>query len=522
MKTTKLITIACFSSLLFVMTSCKKNQFDNKTNSVAKASIPAFPFDWETADYMPTPSGTNPILVPWASGSNQLFEPEIASDFKSADGWNLVYNTFNTTAVTSPQFFVLYNKYSGLLRFYMYLQPGTATPSTYFSDGLSLSGSPASSFLNYGKDVTDVANPLTSISKIHNFRIQSTGAWFVSQFETTYDPNLTNINSQSLSMIWNTASINVSSVNLNGEINGTLTGTIGAGSPGGFNLGSVVNAGANGAVFAAGLSGLSALKLGSGIIVKSITDGLKSGLTGAAKNFLSGIIGGTSSSPQLANLTLKTNVKLTGDITSVSGIANPTLAIPGTAGSQTAAGYVPKYNSLLGVLNMTENPKVHLSVDSSVQTFHYAGGSNTVRTYNHHYRLDGISATVAPKNVIFNPAVTSDGTTVQLLREDIVVPVDTVNSGPNGTNGNPTFPITSGRYAGFEKIGVIHYAAVDASANQAIDINTSISGVTNFNNVRFDNVKYKETFVRLTVLVTPANGAKPITIIKSFKANLIP
>ncbi|MGB8194247.1 MAG: hypothetical protein WCF67_20110, partial [Chitinophagaceae bacterium] len=85
----------CIALLLVVFSvcSCKK---DLKTASIAvdnsnnHAIIPTHPLTWENTDYMPTPAG-NPVLVPWASGSNQSFEPAIAFDYNQTDGWVLVY-----------------------------------------------------------------------------------------------------------------------------------------------------------------------------------------------------------------------------------------------------------------------------------------------------------------------------------------------------------------------------------------------------------------------------------------------
>ncbi|MBD3750653.1 MAG: hypothetical protein IE931_14290 [Sphingobacteriales bacterium] len=97
----------------FVFVSCKKHKLNN---SIAikngTNSIPLFPFDWETADYMPTPSGTT-ILVPWANGSVKGFSSDIWYDYKTSDGWSLVYNVFNTSSLPANPWFALYNKYRG-------------------------------------------------------------------------------------------------------------------------------------------------------------------------------------------------------------------------------------------------------------------------------------------------------------------------------------------------------------------------------------------------------------------------
>lgn len=87
--------------ILTLFSSCKK-ELANSTIIVneSKDGILPYPLDWETANFMPTPPGTS-ILVPWGSGSNQTFSPDLALDYKATDGWVLVYNTFNTTALVS-------------------------------------------------------------------------------------------------------------------------------------------------------------------------------------------------------------------------------------------------------------------------------------------------------------------------------------------------------------------------------------------------------------------------------------
>ncbi|MEO3408442.1 hypothetical protein AAFN85_31300 [Mucilaginibacter sp. CAU 1740] len=98
----------CITAVLALSISgCKKEKPLAIKSPQTSAAVPTPTFDYEHSDYMPTPAGTAPILVPWASGSNQLFNPEIAFDFKHADGWSLVYNTFNTTQLSPPYYFAL-------------------------------------------------------------------------------------------------------------------------------------------------------------------------------------------------------------------------------------------------------------------------------------------------------------------------------------------------------------------------------------------------------------------------------
>src|SRR5687767_10853835 len=101
--------------------SCKKNidqlAETGSDGKISLYSVPAYWFDCETTDYMPTPPGIAPIFVPWASGSVKGFTSDIWYDIKKTDGWELVYSRFNPNEALSPNpFFILYNKYRGLLR----------------------------------------------------------------------------------------------------------------------------------------------------------------------------------------------------------------------------------------------------------------------------------------------------------------------------------------------------------------------------------------------------------------------
>ncbi|ULT26581.1 hypothetical protein KUH03_06935 [Sphingobacterium sp. E70] len=174
------------------------NSIGSIDHSKVKAGIPSYYFDWETADFMPGPAGSPKVLVPWASGANRSFPDELAFDFKKKDGWVLLYNSFNQTFESSPKFFTLYNKFNGLIRFYLYIPPGTPAPSSYFSDGLSIAGGGKSSILNFGNDVADITKTVGSISRIQNFQLQATGSWYLSQYELAYDPNISQLTPENI------------------------------------------------------------------------------------------------------------------------------------------------------------------------------------------------------------------------------------------------------------------------------------------------------------------------------------
>ena len=99
------------------MTSCSD---DSKTDwnlapSLITRSVVTPDFDWENADWMPTPAGYARIPVPWigAGSLSSFYETDILNDYKSFDGWEMLYNAFSSEAssIVNNPFFVLYNKY---------------------------------------------------------------------------------------------------------------------------------------------------------------------------------------------------------------------------------------------------------------------------------------------------------------------------------------------------------------------------------------------------------------------------
>lgn len=542
------LPVLIITCVLLFNSSCKKEK-ELPHNNVLKvrntiAAIPPHVFNWETADYMPTPPGTTPILVPWASGSNQLFSDEIAFDFKRSDGWNLVYNTFSPTQLTSPNFFALYNKYRGILRFYLYIPPGNPSASSYFSDGLGILGTSSSPIMNFSSEISDLDMPVTSSTRIQNYQVQSTGAWYACQYEIAYDPNIRNVSQQNLNFVWNTSSTNISNVKLNGESNGTLTGTVGAESPGGFNLGNLLGQAAQGVIYATGFKTIGLLKIGNKDIRESMENGAKGGLTGAVKGFLNAILGGSPTSPQMVNLTLKTKIELAGTISNTSGIAMPTLVIPGIKNQGNSVGYIPYYNDALGVLYMKEKPKLYLTEDSTDYGHNFDLKINgkfittgplrkhTKRFHNHYNNKE---------KIIFNPALLNEGVTFKILKEDIVIPCDSVTLVGNASlpkedpsilselfaYGYESDTNYSGVHIGMEYIGQQNYAVFGAK-----DPENSIAAVlTNWRpglitsgtltTYSVDNIKSSNASIRYTILVTPPNGGKPMTIVKTFKAEVL-
>lgn len=485
-----------FVLLILVFSSCRKNlksKDEIQLNSgQSQALIPTFPLTWEGADYMPTPSG-NPILVPWASGSNQQFDSDIAFDYRQIDGWVLVYNTFNTTALTSPNYFALYNKFRGLLRIYLYLPPGPPVPTSYINHGLSLTGSANSSLLNYiSSDLVDMNSNVTTTTNIEPYRVQASGSWYAFQYELAYDPNISNLSYQNLNLRWNTTATSVTQVNLYGTISGEIKGTITqpASTP--------TLEGAAQALTLGGFRYLSLTTLLNPLTTAAslgLSPGVFAALKGSATNYFQGgkisnifnaVFGGGGGSTQQINLTLNANIGLEGTMTNISGlVGNHTLIIPGINFDSNAPGYGPAYNQKLGVFNLSAKPKVTVKT-TKIRLGDRGGGTRYIKEF----AIDALSY-----SIINNPVVTAEASISNLKQEIVLVEPSHLGSVSLSTDGT------------LESVG--SYTKV-------------YTNVTRYTTDKGLEPTFLAVGIRVSFDVTPNNGSPKVTIVKTFKVDLIP
>lgn len=454
-----------------------------------------YPFNWETADFIPTPVGVGPIPVPWGSGANRRFSDDIVSDYKSSDGWVMVYNLFNTTTFPVPGYFILYNKYRGLLRMYFYLPSATPVPSNYMTYNLSLGGSTptTSSTLNFaGNDIVDVSKNLQASSQIQPYQIVSTGCWYAAQFEIAYDPNIITTNYSAVNLLWQINSTNVSSITLDGTQSGTIKSVTSTPTSSPIQTGTLVEGG----FLATGAAVLdNNPNLFPATIQAAMKGAIQSGLTGVIKNVLSAIFGGNSSNSQEVNLNFNTKISLTGNITSNTQLLANNLYLPATIGNQTAPGYSPGYNTTLGVFNLSTRPKINIhTVDNTREDPRRVVwlGSKTST-----YSIDNSSI-----NLLINPALTGIAA-VQIIKKEIVL-VDPVDPYGNSTYNYMTTSGTSeqvGAYLALSNPTTITYTYGPPAANKL--------------------PYFKIPAIRITLSVTPSSGAPASTLVKTFLADLV-
>ncbi len=491
----------------FLFSSCKKD-LNEKTIAVSSEnSIPVQPLNWETSDYMPTPNGTT-ILVPWASGSVKGFSSDIWYDYKKSDGWELVYNVFNTTSLQANPWFALYNRYRGILRLYVYVTTNGFATSSYITSGLNLSpntiGSP---LLNYiGQDIVTPGTSTAVANKVEPTQIAS-NTWYASEFEMAYDRNSGTETWQQVGMNWTLKWTNISQINLGGDVQGTVNGTITSPASNPDISGNVKS----GLLY---LTGLTVLNANAGpnssapeqhnhlglpaFVFKAVKDGLSSGLQGVIKNIASGIFGGSSANTQQVSLNINAKITLNGTSTSNGAVfPDPGLGfgIPGLSNSQTATGYIPGYLRPMGIFNLTGKPTVNRTTSTTPGMV--VGGV----PYNH------ITSTYTVDNTIFNSLFvqnngtngvinsSSTGAALQNLRTQVVVINPTTSDFflPNGS---------------LETIGSL---TVYTGTGVGISYDVEHRSYPINNNVA----------VRVIVDVVPNNGAPRSTIVKTFYANVV-
>lgn len=499
-KQTKPFIFFFFTALIFSV-GCKKVSNQKIAIEEGYNAILPFPFDWDNpnTNYMPTPAGTA-ILVPWANGSTRAFSNDILYDYSKNDGWELVYNVFNDSALEANPYFVLYNKYRGLLRIYVYVTTNGFTTSSYLTSGFSLGPNSINShMLNYiDQDVVDINIKKTAITKIEPTQLASY-VWYASQYEIAYDSTISSANYQNIGLGWTLKWTNITDVSLGGGAVGSLKGTIST-PPSQFNLaGNLIT----GALNATGLTilnnnkGPDNSKPGVGnqlglppLVFDAVLSGVNGGLSGLAtvKNLMNVIFGGSSSNTQSVNLTLNADITLTGNaINGGAFIPDPglLLGVPGVANSQTAVGHVPGYNQNMGVFYIAGKPKVQVIYTQETPPANWDGPANR-------YYLNNFSIQANSFHFSINPVVTNIAS-VEIVSQEVLIPevfTDVYN----------------------------HFYAYTPSTEL-------VGAKTYYNGYTMDGTKIlpgtDRAVVRVKVRVTPNNGAPPCTIIKTFLADLI-
>jgi len=440
--------------------SCQDEKFFEesiRTDMAVTRAVPTLWFNWENIDWMPT-SPSQRIPNPWngAGSLTSFYGLDVINDRKAADGWELLYSSFdpNASGSLNNPYFVLYNKYRGLLRMFFYTTTQFVGSSTYIQDGISvISSGYQSTMLNFlGKDIIDPTINQSSYSQMQPAPIDATpplatNKWYMVQYELAYDPNISNISYNQIQLKWQMNYHNITEVKLGGEMVGKLNGAIGSTEPDIFTslngLGKVAGTGILAGIGREFIShntlpndstGGNKLGLPKNIF-KDITKGISSalsgavgGLPGAAFGLLSSIIGGSSGGPTPISFELKADLTLNG--TGTNSGSFPAMPIsfwmPGTNISSSASGYIPLYNKTLGVINFTGKPVIETKIEMIGEysaADPYNGYQYTNQIYKFHIPIDNDYSSY----LIINPEIL-DIANVTIKKQDIVAVDHSENS----------------------------------------------------------------------------------------------
>lgn len=478
--------------VLISLGSCQKNEIvkddakpslSNKSaNTATTTGVPTFPLDWENIDYMPTPAGSNLILVPWASGASRQISIEMANDYKKVDGWELVYNTFSSNNSLDRLYFVLYNKFRGIIRMYYYL-PNTIglTPSSNIAHKLGIEGTygTSSPTMNFeAQEVIDYGSNSTFASTLEQWQV-APATWYAFEYELAYDPNLASQNVGDLNFIWPISTNLITQVNLNGNIDGKLNGSI---STPGVDLSVVSNitTNNNSSINIKGGSDLEKVKPSIGAQLYSTVKGLltkniTSQLGNLVQGLFNGIFGGKKdTNTDNVKLKLDAQISLQGNTTINTLMTSGAIKIPGYNFSN-PAGHTPAYNEVLGVFYISNKPVVTETIYITPQRNAMGNMIPPKKEYIYTPKLSSF-------NLVINPAVLSVATIQNISYQMILEHSEHYEM-----------------VGGIEVIGTRKYV-----------YGTSVGVLNNEGNM---------VGIRVMFDVVPNNGSPKSVMVKTFKAN---
>lgn len=497
--------------------SCNDNSVIEQANTelLITKSVPTPTLDWENLDWMPTPPNQQ-IPSPWIGQGSlaSLYGIDVINDRKASDGWVLVYNTFTTnspSALINP-YFVLYNKYRGLLRFYLYITTQFVSPSSYVQDAISIVSSSPTTILNLtGSSIIDASHNRNIYAQIQPAPLDgslplASNKWYMMQYEIGYDPNLAQMPYNQIQLSWAVNYYNVQTINLGGEVMGTINGTIGTSSNSNIfsslgNLGKVVGTGIVAGIGSQFIDknqintdGSNKLGLPKNIFnaakkgIQSAISGTVGKLPGAVINIFSSILGGTSS-PTMVNLNIQADIDLQGTGTSSGSFPSSPVSfwVPGTTIPGSAVGYIPLYQNILGVLNFKGKPNITLE-GTNYRQAEIGGGDTFTSIY-----FDKFPTNIDYSDyLVFNPEVKKIAT-ITVRKQELIAIL-----------------IKEDYHKDEERI--------EQYGNYNCLINPQYISYYGYYDMPNDIL---EMAVRFTIDIIPKDGTSPCTITKTLKLNTI-
>lgn len=411
--------------------------------------VPSATFDWERADWMPTPPGQSRISNPWIGAGALGYELDVLNDRKASDGWVLLYSTFdaNASAPLENPYFILYNKYRGIMRIVLYLtSPIIGYSAGYFEECLSVPSGSNTPVLNFmDNDIVDGDAKPVAQTRLHSYRIPIGASslayykWYWFQYELAYDPAVAEMSQDKARFDWRLTHYNVDGVSLGGSEPVPLNGVFGAATEGpGVSLVNLFRTEGEGAYSAIGRKAVADFAengdtgenwLGmADDVFKALVADLNAAAESSPDDFadrdisiLNGVFGGSGDRTLPVNLTLRTPLQLNGPAVSSgpSSRGAALMQLPGVSAPE--SGLVPLYDKPLGVCNISGRPPLELTC-------------RTLKGKKTTYALD-MPAQLADYSsyLVINPAV-AEIADVTVAKQDLVVR----EKGSSAVRINPT------------------------------------------------------------------------------------
>lgn len=360
-----------------------------------------FQGDWEQLETMPVSPGSPAIPTPWSDDANRNFSDYIRNDYKKADGWRWVMGSFSYKVPDAHRFFVLYNAYRGIIRYYFYISTGTQNVSDFqmLVSTLHMGLSNDSPLLNFADQaIVDVDVNSDFVSKAEPWPIED-HTWYAIEHEMAFTPDFSNETSYQ-SFVWGIQFQKILSLELNGISFATLPVAV---KKTGFNFGDLTN---------------TSFTDNAEIILSGNQDFQDASfISSADRQPLDDIMNRYSLDQVLQGIISSGNSRVNWEVAidlqkkeSGVGVAEMSLPIPGHDYS-TLPGSPVIYNEVLGVFNLDRRPIVrYLQLPEN--------------KYTHQYKLDAKTV-----RYVFNPAVLKIATIENIQQEVIATETPELFSG---------------------------------------------------------------------------------------------
>ena len=354
-------------------------------------------FDWEKLDYLPVPSWIHKTAfpMPWNDRAKRYFSNDILNDYKKADGWELYLGSFSTQYIEAgmPQF-SLYNKYSGILRYYFF-NPFDATGVQNYNillNNIKLWGNyaPMSPMLNFANQKIIDVSKNSEICTTFDPQPLTDSTWYAVDYELAFDKNIYSQNANSFYLANYFSMIMLPSLSINGKSLNTLNAKIRLSD---VMLGEITSYTGDVSLL---LYGKSDLNQASDLLSQSDLTKLNQIMN---QHSFNNLLSGTLDDNSMGKMKWDANISFTRSLSGV-GLTDNTLPISGSDISS-IIGLCPFYTKPLGVFYLNQKPICILT-------------RTLTSDHSYQYKLD-----VNSVEYVFNPSVTEIAD-IKNIRQELV------------------------------------------------------------------------------------------------------